>query len=254
MSTSNPPPGIHENPAIEAQSPLWRRPALIWLLLYPFAWLGLFGISSMLWYLPAGLRLGTLWLLPRLTPSVVYIMMWKFIGADAPYGVINRYLLGPLGVPSANLTNTEPFLFVILTNGFLGASFGMIVFTSAIESIPRDYMMAALVDGCTAWQRIRYVILPMIRWPLLFVTTYQTLSLLTSYEQILLLTDGAGGTEVWALWSYHRALNNYWGNFQWGFGAALAMLLVIIGIVMSVIYMRFFRFGDLIQEPRIEAL
>jgi inositol-phosphate transport system permease protein len=202
----------------------------------------------------AGFAFRALWLLPRLTPSVVYIMMWKFIGADAPYGIINRYLLGPLGVPSANLTTTEPFLFVVLTNGFLGASFGMIVFTSAIESIPKDYMMAALVDGCTAWQRIRYVILPMIRWPLLFVTTYQTLSLLTSYEQILLLTDGAGGTEVWALWSYHRALNNYWGNFQWGFGAALAMLLVVIGIVMSFIYMRFFRFGDLIQEPRIEAL
>ncbi len=201
-----------------------------------------------------GFAFRALWLLPRLTPSVVYIMMWKFIGADAPYGIVNRYILGPLGVPSANLVNTEPFLFVVLTNGFLGASFGMIVFTSAIESIPKDYMMAALVDGCSAWQRIRYVIIPMIRWPLLFVTTYQTLSLITSYEQILLLTDGAGGTEVWALWSYHRALNNYWGNFQWGFGAALAMLLVIIGIVMSVIYMRFFRFGDLVQEPRIEAL
>ncbi len=202
----------------------------------------------------AGFIFRALWLLPRLTPSVVYIMMWKFIGADAPYGIVNRYILGPLGFPSSNLISTEPFLFVVLSNGFLGASFGMIVFTSAIESIPKDYMMAALVDGATAWQRIRYVILPMIRWPLLFVTTYQTLSLITSYEQILLLTDGAGGTEVWALWSYHRALNNYWGNFQWGFGAALAMLLVMIGIVMSVIYMRFFRFGDLVQEPRIEAL
>jgi len=195
-----------------------------------------------------------LWLLPRLTPSVVYIMMWKFIGADAPYGVVNRYILGPLGIPSSNLISTQPFLFVVLSNGFLGASFGMIVFTSAIESIPKEYMMAALVDGCSTWQRIRYVILPMIRWPLLFVTTYQTLSLITSYEQILLLTDGAGGTEVWALWSYHRALNNYWGNFQWGFGSALAMLLVIIGIVMSVIYMRFFRFDELVQEPRIETL
>src|SRR5690606_18069915 len=65
VSTSNSPPGISENPAIETQSPYWRRPAVIWLLLYPFAWLGLFGISGMLWYLPAGLRLGTLWLLPR---------------------------------------------------------------------------------------------------------------------------------------------------------------------------------------------
>jgi inositol-phosphate transport system permease protein len=202
----------------------------------------------------AGFVYRALWLLPRLTPSVVYIMMWKFIGADAPHGILNRHILGPLGIPPSNLISTQPFLFVVLTNGFIGASFGMIVFTSAIESIPKDYMIAALVDGCTLWQRIRYVILPMISWPLLFVTTYQTLSLLTSFEQIMLLTDGAGNTEVWALWAYHRALNNYWGNFQWGFGSALAMLLVAIGIIMSVIYMRFFRFDALVQEPKIEAL
>jgi len=38
---------------------------VIWLVFYPFAWLGLFGISGIFWFLPAGLRLGTLWLLPR---------------------------------------------------------------------------------------------------------------------------------------------------------------------------------------------
>jgi len=202
----------------------------------------------------AGFVYRALWLLPRLTPSVIYIMMWKYIGANPPYGILNRHILGPLGVAPADLISTQPFLFVVLTNGLIGASFGMIVFTSAIESIPQDYMIAALVDGCTLWQRIRHVILPMISWPLLFVTTYQTLSLLTSFEQIMLLTDGAHNTEVWALWAYHRALNNYWGNFQWGFGSALAMLLVAIGIVMSIIYMRFFRFDVLVQEPKIEAL
>jgi inositol-phosphate transport system permease protein len=195
-----------------------------------------------------------LWLLPRLTPSVVYIMMWQFIAADEPYGILNRHVMGPLGLAVDNWIPVQPMLFVVLTNGFIGASFGMIIFASAIESIPKDYMVAALVDGCNAWQRIRYVILPMLRWPLLFVTTYQTLSLLTSFEQILLLTDGYGNTEVWALWGYHRALNNYWGNFQWGFGAALLALLVVIGIGAAVVYMRFFQFNELVQEPKIEAL
>ncbi|HID33819.1 MAG TPA: sugar ABC transporter permease [Anaerolineae bacterium] len=202
----------------------------------------------------SGFTYRTLWLLPRLTPSVVYIMMWKYIAADSPYGILNQHLLVPLGVEPTNWLPANPWLFVILTNGFIGASFGMIIFTSAIESIPRDYLIASLVDGCNFWQRIRYVILPMIRWPLLFVTTYQTLSLLTSFEQILLLTDGQFGTEVWSLWAYHRALNNYWGNFQWGFGAALATVLVVIGIIMAIIYMRYFQFNELVQEPKIEAL
>jgi two-component system sensor histidine kinase UhpB len=65
VPTSNSPRDASENPAIETQSPPWRRAALIWLALYPPLWLGLFAISGIFWFLPAGLRLGTLWLLPR---------------------------------------------------------------------------------------------------------------------------------------------------------------------------------------------
>jgi ABC-type amino acid transport system permease subunit len=85
------------------------------------------------------------------------------------------------------------------------------------------------------------------------VTTYQTLSLLTSFEYIMLLTDGGPGlyrTEVWALTAYHRALKTYFGHNQWGYGAAWGFVLVIIGIVMSIIYLRLFRFGELVQELR----
>ncbi|MEZ4867820.1 MAG: sugar ABC transporter permease [Caldilineaceae bacterium] len=202
----------------------------------------------------AGFFFRALWLMPRITPSVVYIMMWRYVAADAPYGILNRHVIEPLGIEPTNWIPALPWFFVIVVNGIVGASFGMIIFTSAIEALPRDFMIAALVDGCSLWQRVRYVILPMIRWPLLFVTTYQTLSLLTSFEFILLLTDGQFDTEVWSLWAYHRALNNYWGNFQWGFGAALGTVLVIVGIVMAIIYMRYFRFDDLVQEPKIEAL
>ncbi len=205
----------------------------------------------------AGFLFRTLWLLPRITPSVVYIMMWRWMAADAPYGILNQHIFGPLGIPPKDWVTAAPWVMVILVNGFVGASFGMIIFTSAIESIPDDYIRAAKVDGASTWQSIRYVIIPMIKWPLLFVTTYQTLSLLTSFEYILLLTDGGPGrygTEVWALNAYHRALANYWGNIQFGYGAALASVLVVIGIVMSIIYLRVFQFGALIEEPKIETL
>jgi len=195
-----------------------------------------------------------IWLLPRLTPPVIYVMMWNIIAADAPYGIISQMILVPLGLPTTNLVPEAAFLFIVLVNGYVGASFGMILFTSAIESISKDIMVSCLVDGASIMQRIRYIILPQIRWPLLFVTTYQTLSLLTSFNYILIMTDGNFGTEVWALWSYHRALNNYYGNFQYAFGSALATLLVIIGIIMAVIYLRYFKFDELVQEPKIDQL
>ncbi|WP_234992347.1 hypothetical protein [Roseisalinus antarcticus] len=101
---------------------------------------------------------------------------------------------------------------------------------------------------------MRHIIVPQLRWPILFVTSYQTLSLLTSFEYILLATDGGPGrgTEVWSLAAYHTALNNYGGNLEYGLGAAYALVLVIIGIALSLTYMRFFNFRDLVARPRIE--
>ncbi|RKX91570.1 MAG: sugar ABC transporter permease [Spirochaetes bacterium] len=202
----------------------------------------------------AGFFFRALWLLPRITPVVVYVMMWQFLAADSPYGVLNQIFFKPLGFKTEYWLLVKPFLFIVLVNGYIGASFGMILFTSAIESISKDMMNASLVDGSTLLQRIRYIILPSLRWPLLFVTTYQTLSLMTSFKEILVLTDGEFGTEVWSLWAYHKALNNYWGNFQWGFGMALSAFMVIIGLILGVIYMRFFKFNELVQEPKIEIL
>ncbi len=204
----------------------------------------------------AGFFFRALWILPRITASSIYILIWQRLMAEAPYGIINQFNQ-TLGYPSINYSNQYPWEFVVLVNGFVGVSFGMIIFTSAIESIPKDLMNASLVDGSTILQRIRYVILPLLRWPLLFVITYQTLSLLTSFEQILLLTDGGPGlyrTEVWALTAFHRALSNYFGNAQWGYGSAFAIVLVLVGVILAVVYMRVFRFNELVVEPKIEVL
>ena len=204
----------------------------------------------------AGFVFRALWILPRITSPVVYILLWKRMMAEAPFGIINQFN-DIMGQPTYNYIATNPWVFVVLVNGFIGLSFGMIIFTSAIESIPKDLLNASLVDGSSKLQRIRYVIMPLIRWPLLFVFTYQTLSLLTSFVEIQLLTDGGPGlyrTEVWSLTSYHRALSNYFGNAQWGYGSAFAVLLVMIGVVLAVIYMRVFRFDELVAEPRVETL
>jgi inositol-phosphate transport system permease protein len=198
-----------------------------------------------------------IWLLPRITPAVIYVIMWQYMLTAPPSGILSQIMTEVFGVEGKNWLYSYPMVAVIIANGLIGTSFGMIIFTSAIESIPPEYLMAAKVDGASTWQIIRRITIPLIRWPLLFVTAYQTLSLLTSFEQILLLTGGGPGfytTEVWALHAYHTALSNYFGNTEFGYGSALAAVLVVIGIIASVIYLRVFRFGQLVAEPKIEVL
>ena len=207
-------------------------------------------------YLPKGQAaiFRALWFLPRITPSVLYVLLWKWLTWDT--GFINSVVTN-FGVTPRNWmldTATNAWVTVIMINGFIGASMGMILFSSAITGIPKQMLYASEVDGANRWQQIWHIILPQIRWPILFVTVYQTLSLLTSFEQIFLSTDGGPGssTEVWALSAYHSALDNYWGNLQYGYGAALALVLVVVGVIMSLIYLRFFRFNELVKTPRIE--
>jgi inositol-phosphate transport system permease protein len=195
-----------------------------------------------------------LWLLPRISPSVVYALMWTWAAAAPPYGVINQ-LVEPFGIEGRYWINSDPWLIVFLINGFVGASFGMLIFTSAIKSIPEELFRAARVDGANAWQIARRITLPLLRWPILFVLTYQTMSLFASYEYILLTTNGGPGlyaTEVWSLWAFHTALSSYFGNLEFGYGSALAAVLVVMGLLVSFVLLRIFRFNDLVADPRIE--
>ncbi len=202
---------------------------------------------------PAGV-FRSLWLLPRISPPVIYVLMWKWLAWDT--GFISLFL-SQFGVPTKNWmldSGANAWVFVILINGFVGASMGMLVFSSALKAIPKSQFHASEVDGASRWQQIVHIILPQMRWPILFVTCYQTLSLLASFDLILLSTDGGpgGSTEVWSLSAYHTALNNYAGNLEYGFGSAMALALVIIGIVLALIYLRIFNYRALVAKPLIE--
>ncbi|OWV80871.1 ABC transporter permease [Rhizobium sp. R634] len=202
---------------------------------------------------PASIFRG-IWLLPRITPVVIYVMLWKWLAWDTGFISV---LMGKFGYPPKNYlldTAYNAWFFVVLINGFIGASMGMLVFSSAMKAIPKSQFHASEVDGASRWQQIRYIILPQMRWPILFVTCYQTLSLLASFNEILLATNGGPGnaTEVWALAAYHTALRNYAGNLEYGLGAAMALVLVVIGVVLSLLYLRVFNYGTLVAKPLIE--
>jgi inositol-phosphate transport system permease protein len=190
------------------------------------------------------------WLLPRMSPSVVYALLWSWVVAPTDYGLLNQIFTG-LGLSPVDMKSNAPMLLIVLANGFIGASFGLIIFTSAIRSIPEHLFHAARVDGAGELSIIRHVTLPAIRWQLSFVTLYQALSLLVSFEYIWLITDGGPfyDTTVWALYVYKRAF----GSGQYAYGAALSLGLVVIGIAVALLLWRFFDMRALLQKPRIEV-
>ncbi|MBI1243712.1 MAG: ABC transporter permease subunit [Alphaproteobacteria bacterium] len=191
-----------------------------------------------------------IWFLPRMSPSVVYALLWGWVVAPTDYGLLNQ-TIGAFGISPLDLKSSAPMLVIILANGFIGASFGMIIFTSAIRSIPQHLFHAARVDGAGGLAIVWHITLPAIRWQLSFVTIYQALALLVSFEYIWLITNGGPfyDTTVYALYVYRRAFE----NGQYAYGAALSLGLVAVGTIVSLVLWRFFDMKALLQRPRIEV-
>jgi len=191
-----------------------------------------------------------LWLLPRLTPIVVYALLWLWILDPTSYGLLNT-VRAWLGLPPVDLISAAPRLVIVLVSGLIGASLGMVILTSAIRSIPVEYIRAARVDGASSLSVVRYIILPLIRWPLAFVLVFQSLSLLTSYDDILLVTGGGPfyDSTVYALYIFRRAFQ----SGRYGYGAALAVVLVAVGAAAAALSWRLLNFKQMLAAPKIEA-
>jgi len=140
---------------------------------------------------------------------------------------------------------------IIIANGFIGASLALIILTATIRSIPEHLFHAAKVDGATSMSIVRHVVMPALRWPLTYITIWQTLSLVVSFEYILLLTEGGPfqDTTVFALYIYRRAF----AGGQYGYGAALSLFLIVPGILFALFVWRASRMRELMQLPRIEV-
>ncbi|WP_297093087.1 sugar ABC transporter permease [Thermococcus sp.] len=197
-----------------------------------------------------------LWLLPRMSPIAVYSLVWYYFFHGSEIGTLNSILMG-LGIisepiPWGQITPWGAWSVIIFVNGLVGVSFGMIVFTSALNQIPRELVIAARVDGASSWQISRRILIPMIKWHLLYVLTWQFLSLLTTYPHLFLLVqwdlvNRDYGTTL-ALYVFNTAFGR--GEQDQGLAAAAAVILSIIGILGGFVTLKVLKFERMMKKPR----
>jgi inositol-phosphate transport system permease protein len=203
-----------------------------------------------------------LWMLPRMTPVAVYSLIWYYFFLGDASGTLNSLLLrmGFIHEPvnwgnDPRLLPYSAWTIIVLVNAFVGVSFGMIVFYSALKSIPREHIIAARVDGASTWQLVRHILIPQLRWHLVYVTVWQLLSLLTTYAHLFLLVkwgvvDKYWGS-TWALYVFNKAFEAAYGSEQ-GLAAAAATVLVVIGVVLGFLALRALGYERMMGEPRGE--
>lgn len=193
-----------------------------------------------------------IWLLPRMSPSVVYALLWLWTIDPTERGLLNQ-IVALFGLAPINMKLDAPMTTIVMANGFIGASIGMLILTSAIRSIPDHLFYAARADGAGSLSIVRHIVLPALRWPLSYITVFQTLALLVSFEYIFLIMGPARSTMTMAMLSYTKSLAPDIGSGQYAYGAAITMILIVIGIAVALILYRISNMKALLARPKIEV-
>jgi multiple sugar transport system permease protein len=109
----------------------------------------------------------------------------------------------------------------------------MLMFLAALQDVPLQLEEASLIDGANRWQRLRYVILPLLRPTLFLVLTLGLIGTWQVFDQIYVMSQGnpAKTTLTPAYLSYRTAFK----NFEYGSGAAISFILFLIIIAMALL-------------------
>lgn len=180
----------------------------------------------------------------RVVVSTVVVTAWimpEIVASFAAYaffsktGTLNS-LLGLVGIGGVAWLYSLPMLAVILANVWRGTAFSMLVYSAAINDVPPEITESAEVDGAGGWQRLTQITVPMIRRSIstnLMLTTLQTLSVFTL---VFVMTGGGPGTDSSTLpiLAYQEAFK----FSELGFGTAIALILLLVGALASIFYLR----------------
>jgi multiple sugar transport system permease protein len=169
-----------------------------------------------------------------LAPDVVGAFMWNaFASRD---GFINTLVLSPLGFDNINLLNAYAMEVVVIANIWKGTAWSYLLFSAALDTVSREVLEAAYVDGANGRQRLRYVLLPLLRAQIATNLLFVTIWTYAFFSLIFALTGGGPGreTEVLSIYMYKQAFDV--GKLGYGSAVAIAMMVIVGGL--SIIYLR----------------
>ena len=176
--------------------------------------------------------------LPMVIPGITQALIWSSMLGAQQFGTLNR-LIGLIGIEPVLWTQSLPMLSIVLVNLWNNSGFAMILFLAGFESIPRELLEAAEIDGASAWQQLLYIKLPLIRYMILLWLLLNTIGCLGMFDLVYGLTRGGPGnaTELLGIYVYNRGFRFY----ELGFGSAASMVLMVISLALSFLYLRLMR-------------
>jgi N-acetylglucosamine transport system permease protein len=189
---------------------------------------------------------------PQVLSLVVIAVMWQQVYRGDSQGLINGLLIKAGLVDPQNpinfVANPEPFLGVPLVLWWLlviaiwsGTGFYMVLFSAAMQSIPRDIYEAALLDGASRVHTFFRVTLPLLRDTVSVAWVYLGFIALDMYALVYVLTPSQGGPDHASEIFPSLIQFNAFQRGEFGYACAIGVALAIFTLALAAVQLRITR-------------
>jgi raffinose/stachyose/melibiose transport system permease protein len=173
--------------------------------------------------------------LPPVLSGIVVGLIWNWI-YDGHYGLLNHLLsfIGLGDLSRAWMSDSKTALVAVaVIHMWKGFGWGFVILLAGLQSIPRELYEAARVDGANAWIVFKNITAPLMIPVFILVSILTILGTMQIYDIIIATTGGGPGyhTEV----PMTRILNTMIGSSRFGYASAMAVVLGLLLLVVSMI-------------------
>lgn len=187
----------------------------------------------------------TAFYLPNLTPAVAVGTLFLLI-LNGQSGLLNQ-AIGMVGVNGPSWLNDPGWVkngIIIMMLWSIGGT--IIIYFAALRNVPGELYEAAKIDGASQWQQFVNITVPMISGALFFTIVINTIASLQLFSEIYTMFYGqqqgqGAGSERAALFYVIYLFRNAFEFFEMGYASALAWVLFVVIMVITVIQIRLSR-------------
>ncbi|GAB3651758.1 carbohydrate ABC transporter permease [Glycomyces tarimensis] len=194
------------------------------------------GVALLTWNLPGGIWLRLPFLIPYALSGIGVGVIWSFIlGSD---GALDQALaaVGVADTPRWLVDAPLNTVVMIIAASWQGVGVNALLFTIGLQSIPKEPLEAARMDGASGLRLFRSILWPMLRPLTAVVVGLSIVASLKTFDIVQGMTKGGPGraSETLALTMYKETFV----NSEYGLGSAIAVFLTIVTLAAAVLYLR----------------
>ena len=174
--------------------------------------------------------------LPAITGIVAIALVWGYL-YNTQFGLLN-YLLSLVGVGPVQWLSSPSLVkvSVALVAIWRGTGLNTVIFLAALQGVPKEYLEAAALDGASRLRTTRSIVLPLLRFAILFVTVTTVIAWLQFFDETFVLTKGGplGQSTSISLFLFQQGF----AGARFGYASAGSVVLFVVIAVVTLLQLR----------------